>query len=237
MVLVLTAAEPLGGCLVGAASCSDVLVTATDGQVACYAAPRPAAATSVSGLSTSAACPTDPALPCRLWQHHITGGRVEHAAPLAADGSAYLVVTTHSGAAPPRAAVVMVGGPGMAPSLAAQVELSSGGAEDGTGPYEEVPAHPTFSNLARCPHGRAKDAGFLLAASLWQGTVHLVQAERAAGGSWKLSAAATRLCNLVTMEPGKWAQQGCAARQQRPRYNAALNTVRSMRAASTRLVG
>lgn len=208
MVLLLTAAEPPGGCLVSAASCSEVIVTATDCQVACYTAPHPTAATGGSRLVTSAACcSVDPAPPRQLWQHRIVGGRVEHAAPLASDGSAYLLVTTHGGAAPPRAAVVTLSGPGAAPALAAQLDLGGGDAEDSAGPHEEPATHATFSNLARCPAG-GSGAGFLLAASLRQGTVHLVRAEQAAGGSWGLSAGATRLCDRVTMEPGVWARRG-----------------------------
>ncbi|KAL4458059.1 hypothetical protein ABPG75_012924 [Micractinium tetrahymenae] len=205
MVLLLTAAEPLGGCLVGAATSSDVVIAAADGHVACYAAPHPTAASGGSrSAAPAASCTADPTAPRPLWQHRIVGGRVEHAAPLAADGSAYLLVTSHGGAAPPQAAVVTLAGPGAAPALAAHLELGGGGGDEGTGPHEEAPTHPAFSNLARCAGNSAgsKGGGFLLAASLRQGAVHIIRAVQAAGGSWNLSTAATRLCDRVTMEPG-----------------------------------
>jgi hypothetical protein len=161
------------------AACGDRgCLLATDGRhVGCWAAAAPGEAPR-----------------CR-WQQRIAGGgRVEFAALLpAADEclEAFLLVTSHGPTAPAQAAIVAVGGAGGGQTVLATAALVN---DEHNGP----PSRPTFSNLAPCG---GSGGSVVLAASLQQGMVHLVQAERS-GGTWCIAASSHKLCELLTTDPG-----------------------------------
>ena len=176
-----------------------LLLVATEGAVACFAAAA-AAAAAVDAAAGAVRL---------LWRHRIAGSRVLHVVALEPDCSAYLLVTSPGPRAPPQAAVVVVhsddGGAGTAAvapasswpatprqAVAAQVALGV----EAHAP-DAVPAVPVFSNLERCGGG-----GFVLAACVAAGNVHLLRVQRTPGGAWQLEAGATQLGNRVTTDPG-----------------------------------
>ena len=146
------------------------------------------------GCWVAAAAPGE--APCRRWQQRLAGGgRVEFAAPLPAPEGGQeafvLLVTSHGPTAPAQAAVVAI-----SPSPGGQAVVATAALVNDL--HDGAPTHPTFSNPA------CRSGSVMLAASLSQGTVHLVQAERSGGGSgaWQLSVSSHNLCQLLTTDPG-----------------------------------
>lgn len=199
--------EALGGTVVSAqASDGRHLLVANDTSVACY---------KLSAAAAAAAATDDQAV-TRLWEQPVSSGRVEFAAPLTHAADHYLLITSHGGGEPARAAVVQVlpgGGPLLSRSDSgpgAVLALSSGRhhvlaqAElQRDSQHEEPPVRPAFSNLAPCPPAGSWGGGCVLVAALWQATAHVVRAELGAGSTWRLSATATALGELLTAEPGE----------------------------------
>lgn len=202
MVLLITQERASPGVIVSAATLpfAQGLLTASDAAVACYRLPPPPTA--------AAAAAAEPE-PQRLWQQPVSGGRVELAVPLAPDCQAYLLVTSHGAAAPAQAAVVQVlGDSGGGTVHQQQWQLGSGQPRHHICAQldlacnvrqEEPPVRPTFSGLVHCGGGTA----FMLAASLHEGTVHVLRVERGPGGIWRLDATPNRLSTLQDTELGK----------------------------------
>lgn len=173
MLLVTAPVPDPPGALLAAAGAPGHLLITSDASVACYAA------TTAPGAAADDA----PALR-RLWQQPAGGGRVEFAAPLSLD--AYLLVTSSGRPGAVHAAVVQV--LPTSQHILAAAELPCG---------EQPCQRPVFSNLAPCG-----DGNFMLTAALWQGTMHVLHAERGSGGTWRLAASPSPLGDLLTAEPG-----------------------------------
>lgn len=186
-MLLLTQAQHRGGHVVSAASLEHLdqhgpaLLVATDTHSACYTA-------AVGGG----------ALDLR-WEHvwgDSRGSRLEHVGPLVAGGTdaAYLVITAARGGFEVAVAAACDGPRRVLASLALPLAVM---------PQGDPPSwRPAFSNVVRCQPSSGTHL-FVMAASLQQGSVHVVRAEHTASSGWALSAAATPLCNLLTAEPGE----------------------------------
>ena len=209
-MLLITQERASPGSIVSAAALpgSQGLLTASDAAVACYRLPPQTTA--------AAAAATEPA-PQRLWQQPVSGGRVELAVPLTPDCLAYLLVTSHGTAAPTQAAVVQVLNDSGGSRAQQQQQLGSRGScqprhhvctqvdLDCEEHREQPPTQPAFSSLMDCGGG-----AFILAASLHEGTLHVLHVQQGPGGTWQLAATPNHLCDLLPIEPGE-KQDGRAA--------------------------
>lgn len=178
MLLVTQLPAPPGGLLAAASGSEGHLLVACDAAVAAYAATTAQGAAGNDGG----------ALRC-LWQQPVSGGRVQFAAPLAAD--TYLLVTSSARPGVAHAAVVQVLANGGGQHVCAAVDLACGEGQ------EQPCQRAAFSNLAPCADGI-----FMLVAALWQATVHALHAQRGAGGTWRLTATPSPLGEVLTAEPG-----------------------------------
>lgn len=193
--MLLLTEQALGGRIVSAAATTDGqrLLVATDAGLGCY---------ELQAAGGDPACAVH-----RLWQQPVSGGRVEYAAPLTHAADYYLLLTSHAGGRTAQAAVVRVlpAGGGLVRSAGGRHHVVASLQLDGRCElHEEPPARPAFSALAPCA-GSNGGGALVLAAALWQATVHVLRAERSgSGGQWSLSAGKTSLYNHLTSGPGAW---------------------------------